>query len=61
MAERLTLRVREAAELLGVPARTAYAWAAEGRIPVLRVGRVVLIPRQALEEWLARETRAGRA
>lgn len=61
MTDRLTLRVPEAAELLGVPLSTCYQWAAEGRIPTVRVGRVVLIPRKALEAWLERESRPGRA
>lgn len=57
MAERLTLRVPEVAEMLGVPARTVYRWVELGTIPTIRVNRVVLIPRRALEDWLLRETR----
>ena len=57
MTERLALRVPEVAELLGTPQRTIYRWIAEGRLPTIRVGRVVLVPRRALEEWIERETR----
>ena len=57
MTDRLALRVPEVAELLGTPQRTIYRWIAEGRLPTIRVGRVVLVPRRALEEWVERETR----
>lgn len=57
MTERLALRVPEVAELLGTPQRTIYRWIAEGRLPAVRVVRVVLVPRKALDEWIERETR----
>lgn len=54
MAERepLLLSVREAAKLLRVGKGTAYNLAAEGLIPVLRVGRRILVPREALLRWI---------
>jgi excisionase family DNA binding protein len=58
MTERLALRVPEVAELLGMPARTVYRWVADGRLPAIRIGRVVLVRRKDLQEWLERE--AGR-
>ncbi len=57
MTERLALRVPEVAELLGTPPRTVYRWIAEGRLPMIRIGRVILVPRRGLEDWLERETR----
>lgn len=48
----LLLTVREAAKLLRVGKGTAYELAAEGLIPVLRVGRRILIPREALVRWI---------
>ena len=57
MTERLALRVPEVGELLGVPPRTVYRWVAEGLLPTIRIGRVVMVPRKDLEQWLERETR----
>ena len=39
-----TLTIEQAAELLGVSARTAYRAAAAGEIPTLRLGRRRLVP-----------------
>lgn len=57
-AERLTLSVDEAAALLGVSRQSAYAAARAGELPVLRLGRRILVVRKALEELLATR-RAG--
>lgn len=50
--EPLLLTVREAAKVLRIGKGTAYALAAEGLIPVLRVGRRILVPREALLRWI---------
>jgi excisionase family DNA binding protein len=50
--EPATLTVPEAGRLLGVSRNTAYAAAARGDLPVVRVGRRVLIPRQRLLDML---------
>ena len=52
-ADRLTLSVPEAAQLLGVSRMTAYSAVREGTIPSLRIGRRVLVPRAALDPLLA--------
>jgi len=52
-AERLTLSVDEAALLLGVSRQSAYAAARAGELPVLRLGRRILVVRKALDELLA--------
>lgn len=49
--ERTTLRVPEAAELLGVGVRTVYDLAHRADFPSFRRGRTVLIHRAKLEEW----------
>lgn len=51
--ERLTLTVEEAAKLLGISRNSAYAAASAGLIPARRIGRRLLVPRAALEEFLA--------
>ena len=49
---RLTLNVPEAARLLGISRTTAYALAKSGRLPTIRLGKRILVPRQALERLL---------
>jgi excisionase family DNA binding protein len=49
---RLTLTVPEAAEALGVSQRHLHNCIASGLLPARRLGRRVLIPVEALNEWL---------
>jgi len=51
--ERQTLTVEEAAKLLGVSRGSAYGAVRSGELPVVRLGRRLLVPRQALERMLA--------
>jgi len=48
MAEPLTLTVTEAAELLGISRATAYQAAHAGELPVVRIGRRILVSRARL-------------
>jgi excisionase family DNA binding protein len=48
----LTLSVEEAAELLGISRTLAYELVARRQLPVVRLGRRILIPRRALEAML---------
>lgn len=50
--QRLTLSVPEVAELVGVSRAHAYELIRIGRIPSIRLGRRLLVPRKALEEFL---------
>lgn len=52
MGEKLALSVTEAAKLLGISRNTAYAAIKDGDLPVIRLGRRVLIPVAALEKKL---------
>lgn len=46
------LNMEEAAERLGhITARTLYRLAAEGNLPVRRIGRKILISEKRLDEW----------
>jgi len=54
--ERSTLRIHEAAELLGIGRSSAYQAAKNGELPTIRIGRLLLVPRPALETML-RNTR----
>ncbi len=50
--ERLTLTIEETARLLGIGRQLAYDRVKTGEIPVLRIGRRLLVPRIALEKML---------
>jgi excisionase family DNA binding protein len=49
----LLLTVTRAAELLGVSRSTLYQLVAAGRVPVVRLGRAVRVPRRELERMAA--------
>jgi excisionase family DNA binding protein len=50
--ERATLTVYEAAKLLGVGRNQTYQAIREGKIPHLRIGSRIVIPRAALSKLL---------
>lgn len=50
--ERLTLTIEETAKLLGIGRQLAYDKAKTGEIPVIKIGRRLLVPRRALERLL---------
>jgi len=52
-AERLTLTVEEASQLLGISRALGYDMARTGRLPALRFGKRFVIPRKALDNLLA--------
>jgi excisionase family DNA binding protein len=49
---RSTLSVEEAGDVLGLSRATAYAAANSGSLPVIRIGRRMVVPRHALERLL---------
>ncbi len=51
--EKLTLTVDEAARCLGIGRNLAYEAIAKGEIPVVKVGKRLLVPKAALETLLA--------
>ena len=54
--EPLTLSVTEAGSLLGVGKDAAYQAVRNGEIPVLRIGRLLRVPKVALEKLLSCES-----
>jgi excisionase family DNA binding protein len=52
-AARQTLTIEEAAALLGIGRNSAYQAVASGQLPVIRIGRRLLVPRAALQRLLA--------
>ncbi len=51
----LLLTVREAAKLLLISRNLAYELVGQGRLPHVRLGRVIRIPRHGLETWINEE------
>ena len=49
---RLCLSVPEAAELLGISRNNAYELVKRGELPVIRLGKRLLIPKVALDKML---------
>ena len=49
---RLVLSEAEAAEVLGISRTHTYELVARGKLPSLRLGRRIVIPRQGLERLL---------
>ena len=49
---RLTFTVSETAKILGIGRNSAYEAVARGEIPVVKVGKRLLVPKAALEEML---------
>jgi excisionase family DNA binding protein len=50
--ERATLTIGETAKVLGISRGLAYECARRGDIPVLRLGRKLVVPRVRLQELL---------
>ena len=49
---RMTFTIKETARLLGIGRQLAYDRVKTGEIPVLKIGRRLLVPRIALEKML---------
>lgn len=50
--ERRTISVEEAGRILGVSRGAAYAYAKDGSIPTIRLGKRLLVPKSALNKML---------
>ena len=56
--DRLTLTVEEAGDLLGISRALAYEMARTGRLPTLRFGKRIVVPKKAIETMLERPSAA---
>lgn len=56
--DKLLLRVREAAEALGISRSHTYELVQSGKLPVVRLGASVRIPRAWLSQFVESETAA---
>lgn len=52
----LCYKVDDLCELLGISRPTAYELAHSADFPAIRVGRRLLIPRDALQKWLTAQS-----
>lgn len=50
--KRLTITVEEAAQALGISRGLAYQMVHEGKIPFIRFGKRLVVPRHAIEKML---------
>jgi len=51
------MRASEVAQKLGLGRSKTYELIAAGRLPTVRIGRSVRVPREALERWIKTQTR----
>lgn len=54
--ERLTLTVEEVARVLGIGRIQAYNLTHRADFPAIRIGKRIVVPRDALMRWLDRQT-----
>ena len=60
--QKVLLDSRDVARLLGLGRTKVFEMMARSELPVIRIGRCVRVPREALMEWISDETRLpGRA
>lgn len=50
--KKMTLSIEEAAEVLGIGRNLCYDRVKTGEIPVIKIGKRLLVPRRALEKLL---------
>ena len=50
--DRLTLTVEEAGKLLGISRALAYRMARTGRLPTIRFGNRIVVPKKVIEDML---------
>lgn len=55
------LRVEDFASALGVKPDRVHAWIREGKLPAIRLGRLTLVPEDALRRMLMRQEGEHRA
>lgn len=56
MGDRELLRIEEVQAVLGVGRSKVYDMIRRGELPTLRIGRLVRVPRWALEAWISERT-----
>ena len=57
--QRLLLRAEEVQEALGLGRSKTYQLIASGELPVVRIGRCVRVPAEALQLWVEKQIEVG--
>ena len=57
---KMTLSVNEAAELIGISRPKVYDLLRDGTLPSIHVGKKIVIPRQAVIDWLSEGENNGK-
>lgn len=60
MQQKLTMNVAELSEQLGISKPTAYTLTRREDFPALHIGRRVVIPVEAFQQWLTNESNQQR-
>lgn len=60
MSEKLCLKPKEAAAVVGVSPPVMYDLCRREDFPTIRIGRAILIPVDSLKVWLEQQTKAQR-
>ncbi|MGK2858192.1 MAG: helix-turn-helix transcriptional regulator [Thermoanaerobaculia bacterium] len=55
MNEKKLLRPKEVMEVIGLGRSKLYELMSAGELPVVRIGRAVRIPADAIDEWIGRQ------
>jgi excisionase family DNA binding protein len=59
VSQRRTVTIKEAAKIMGIGRDQAYAAAHSGQLPVIRIGKRLLVSLPALEKMLTEAGEAG--
>ncbi len=59
MSEIVLLTVKQVAEYLQLKESTIYAWAQDGKIPAIKIGRTWRFRRADLDSWLEKHRQGG--
>jgi DNA binding domain, excisionase family len=57
--EKMTMTVNEMAMALGIGKNVAYELIKKGRVPALKIGRQIRIPKKSFDDWLIGEAQAN--
>ena len=55
----LAMRLRQAAQALGISERLLWEWTDRGLVPHIRLGKAILYPVDSLRDWLKRQAQAA--
>ncbi len=57
--EKRLLNIKELSEYLGIPVNTLYCWVSSGKIPKVKLGRLVKFDIQDINQWIENNKLSG--